>query len=99
VGLGNRGHHMASELSGGQQQRVAIARALVSEPSVVFADEPTGNLDSTMSHEIMMLLQSLNRDRGITIVLVTHEDDVAAFAKRRVRFRDGRIVSDSGEGA
>jgi len=99
VGLGNRGHHMSSELSGGQQQRVAIARALVSEPSVVFADEPTGNLDSTMSHEIMALLKSLNAERGITIVMVTHEEDIAAYAKRRVRFLDGRIVSDSGVGA
>ena len=99
VGLGNRGHHTSSELSGGQQQRVAIARALVSEPSVVFADEPTGNLDSTMSHEIMALLKSLNAERGITIVMVTHEEDIAAYAKRRVRFLDGRIVSDSGVGA
>ncbi len=99
VGLGTRGKHTASELSGGQQQRVAIARALVSDPSVVFADEPTGNLDSTMSHEIMALLKSLNAQRGITIVLVTHEEDIAAYAKRRVRFRDGRIVSDSGAGA
>ena len=99
VGLGNRGHHMSSELSGGQQQRVAIARALVSEPSVVFADEPTGNLDSTMSNEIMALLKSLNAKRGITIVMVTHEEDIAAYAKRRVRFLDGRIVSDSGVGA
>ena len=99
VGLGNRGHHMSSELSGGQQQRVAIARALVSEPSVVFADEPTGNLDSTMSNEIMALLKSLNAERGITIVMVTHEEDIAAYAKRRVRFLDGRIVSDSGVGA
>jgi putative ABC transport system ATP-binding protein len=99
VGLGNRGHHTSSELSGGQQQRVAIARALVSEPSVVFADEPTGNLDSTMSNEIMALLKSLNAERGITIVMVTHEEDIAAYAKRRVRFLDGRIVSDSGVGA
>jgi len=99
VGLGNRGHHTSSELSGGQQQRVAIARALVSEPSVVFADEPTGNLDSTMSNEIMALLKSLNAKRGITIVMVTHEEDIAAYAKRRVRFLDGRIVSDSGVGA
>jgi putative ABC transport system ATP-binding protein len=99
VGLGNRGSHMSSELSGGQQQRVAIARALVSEPAVVFADEPTGNLDSTMSHEIMALLKSLNAERGITIVLVTHETDIAAYAKRNVRFRDGRIVSDTGAGA
>jgi putative ABC transport system ATP-binding protein len=99
VGLATRGKHTASELSGGQQQRVAIARALVSEPSVVFADEPTGNLDSTMSHEIMALLKSLNQQRGITIVLVTHEEEIAAYAKRRVRFRDGLIVSDTGGGA
>jgi len=96
VGLGKRGKHTASKLSGGQQQRVAIGRALVSEPSVVFADEPTGNLDSTTSREIMTLLKNLNDDQGITIVLVTHEEDVAAFAKRRVRFRDGHIVSDTG---
>jgi putative ABC transport system ATP-binding protein len=95
VGLGDRGDHTAAELSGGQQQRVAIARALVSEPSVVFADEPTGNLDSQKSHEIMALLKSLNEDRGLTIVLVTHEEDVAAYAKRKVRFHDGHIVSDS----
>ena len=99
VGLETRGKHTASKLSGGQQQRVALARALVSDPSVVFADEPTGNLDSTMSHEIMALLKSLNEMRGLTIVLVTHEEDIAAYAKRRVRFRDGRIVSDSGAGA
>jgi putative ABC transport system ATP-binding protein len=99
VGLETRGKHTAAELSGGQQQRVAIARALVSEPAVVFADEPTGNLDSTMSHEIMALLKSLNEQRGITIVLVTHEADIAAYAKRHVRFRDGRIVSDTGAGA
>jgi putative ABC transport system ATP-binding protein len=94
VGLGDRGDHTAAELSGGQQQRVAIARALVSEPSVVFADEPTGNLDSQKSHEIMALLKSLNEERGLTIVLVTHEEDVAAYAKRKVRFHDGHIVSD-----
>jgi putative ABC transport system ATP-binding protein len=96
VGLGERGMHTAAQLSGGQQQRVAIARALVSEPAVVFADEPTGNLDSAMSHEIMSLLRSLNDQRGITIVLVTHEEDIAAYAKRRVRFRDGHIHSDTG---
>jgi putative ABC transport system ATP-binding protein len=96
VGLEDRGKHSAAQLSGGQQQRVAIARALVSEPAVVFADEPTGNLDSSMSHEIMNLLRSLNEERGITIVLVTHENDIAAYAKRQVRFRDGRIFSDTG---
>jgi putative ABC transport system ATP-binding protein len=99
VGLESRGNHTAAQLSGGQQQRVAIARALVSEPDVVFADEPTGNLDTSMSHEIMALLRKLNDERGLTIVLVTHEEDVAAYAKRQVRFRDGRIHSDSGAGA
>jgi putative ABC transport system ATP-binding protein len=96
VGLADRGRHTAAQLSGGQQQRVAIARALVSEPAVVFADEPTGNLDSAMSHEIMKLLRTLNDDRGITIVLVTHEADIAAYSKRQVRFRDGQIHSDTG---
>jgi len=96
VGLADRWHHTAAELSGGQQQRVAIARALVSSPSVVFADEPTGNLDSAKSHEIMGLLRSLNAERGLTIVLVTHEEDVAAYARRQVRFHDGKIASDTG---
>ena len=96
VDLGDRLGHRPSELSGGQQQRVAIARALVSDPAVVFADEPTGNLDSVMSHEIMSLLRTLNEQRGITIVLVTHEADIAAYAKRQVRFRDGQIHSDTG---
>jgi putative ABC transport system ATP-binding protein len=96
VGLKNREDHTAAELSGGQQQRVAIARALVAGPSVVFADEPTGNLDSAKSHEIMRLLKSLNTERGLTIVLVTHEEDVATYASRQVRFHDGLIASDTG---
>ena len=96
VGLKDREHHTAAELSGGQQQRVAIARALVADPSVVFADEPTGNLDSSKSHEIMRLLKSLNSERGLTIVLVTHEEDVASYAGRQVRFHDGLIASDTG---
>ena len=94
VGLGDRGHHTASELSGGQQQRVAIARALVTQPSVIFADEPTGNLDSARTIEIMEFLRALNRDKGLTLVLVTHEEDVAAYAGRQIRFRDGLIESD-----
>jgi len=95
VGLADRADHTSSELSGGQQQRVAIARALVTDPAVVFADEPTGNLDTARSHEIMNLVTSLNRERGLTIVLVTHEEDIAAYAGRQVRFRDGHIASDS----
>jgi putative ABC transport system ATP-binding protein len=94
VGLSDRANHTSSELSGGQQQRVAIARALVTEPAVIFADEPTGNLDSSRSHEIMKLLEDLNKTRNITIVLVTHEEDIAAYAKRQIRFKDGKIASD-----
>jgi len=94
VGLGDRMDHTSSELSGGQQQRVAIARALVTSPAVMLADEPTGNLDSQRTHEIMRLFRDLNEKRGITIILVTHEDDVAAFAKRHIRFKDGNIAYD-----
>ena len=93
VGLGTRLEHQPSELSGGQQQRVAIARALVTEPALVLADEPTGNLDSVTTVEVMALFQELN-DSGITIILVTHEPDVAAYAKRIVEVRDGRIIRD-----
>ena len=94
VGLQGREGHTPAELSGGQQQRVAIARALVTQPAVLLADEPTGNLDSQRSREIMELLVALNRERGITIVMVTHESDMAAFARRVVRFVDGRVDSD-----
>ena len=94
VGLADRGHHTASELSGGQQQRVAIARALVTNPNVIFADEPTGNLDSARTREIMDFFSELNRKNGLTIVMVTHEEEVAAYAGRRIRFRDGHIESD-----
>ena len=93
VGLANRAEHFSSQMSGGQQQRVAIARALVNRPSILLADEPTGNLDSRTSVEIMAVLQELN-DAGLTIVLVTHEQDIAQFAKRVVVFRDGRIKKD-----
>jgi len=93
VGLGERVHHYPNQLSGGQQQRVAIARALVNDPSIVLADEPTGNLDSRTSVEVMGIFQELNA-KGITIILVTHEPDIAQFAKRHIVFRDGRIKSD-----
>jgi putative ABC transport system ATP-binding protein len=94
VGLGNRGGHHPSQLSGGQQQRVAIARALVSRPEVLLADEPTGNLDTRTSIEIMGLFQELN-DSGITVIMVTHELDIAAYCKRIVVMRDGQVISDT----
>ena len=96
VGLGERIDHVPSELSGGQQQRVAIARALVTNPAIVLADEPTGNLDSRTSVEVMDLFQQLN-DKGITILLVTHEHDVAEYAKRVVELRDGQIIRDQAQ--
>jgi len=94
VGLADRGHHLPSQLSGGEQQRVAIARAIVNTPAMILADEPTGNLDSVTSDEILGIFQRLNDERGITMVLVTHEPDIALFAKRVIRFLDGRIVED-----
>jgi putative ABC transport system ATP-binding protein len=99
VGLKGWEHHTQAELSGGQQQRVAVARAIVTQPTLLLADEPTGNLDSKTSHEIMKLLTALNRDQGITILMVTHEAEMAQYAQRIVRFVDGRVDSDirSGE--
>lgn len=95
VGLSSRAHHKPFEMSGGQRQRVAIARALVNEPKVIFADEPTGNLDSKTSHEIMELLCTLHQ-QGHTLVMVTHEEDIAAYAKRIIRMKDGVVIEDSG---
>jgi putative ABC transport system ATP-binding protein len=95
VGLEGRANHTPAELSGGQQQRVAIARAIVTRPALLVADEPTGNLDTARSHEIMELLTGLNRDQGLTVLMVTHEADIAAYAERVVSFLDGHIVSDS----
>ena len=95
VGLTGWEHHTPAKLSGGQQQRVAIARAIVTRPTVLLADEPTGNLDSEKGQEIMALLAALNRDQGITILMVTHEPDMAAYARRIVQFHDGRIRSDT----
>ena len=98
VGLDGWEHHTSSELSGGQQQRVAIARAIVTNPKVLLADEPTGNLDSKRGHEIMELLVGMNREHGITILMVTHEPDIAAYAKRIVHFVDGMVESDKPNG-
>jgi putative ABC transport system ATP-binding protein len=99
VGLADRANHVPSELSGGQQQRVAIARAIVTAPSVLLADEPTGNLDSGRSHDIMVLLQQLNREQGITIVMVTHEADMAAYASRQIHFADGKLLGETARAA
>jgi len=94
VGLGERYHHYPNQLSGGQQQRVAIARSLINEPSIILADEPTGNLDTRTSIEVMGIFQRLNIERGITIILITHEMDIAEYGTRLVRFRDGKIQID-----
>ncbi len=94
VGLAGRENHTTQQLSGGQQQRVAIARAIVTQPAVLLADEPTGNLDTKTSIEIMELITGLNRDQGITVIMVTHENDIAEYAKRIMRFVDGKIESD-----
>jgi putative ABC transport system ATP-binding protein len=99
VGLADFGHHTPAELSGGQQQRVAIARAIVTRPTVLLADEPTGNLDSQRGQEIMELIAALNRERGITVLMVTHEPDMAAYARRTVRFVDGLVADDVLNGA
>ena len=94
VGLGSRYHHMPNQLSGGQQQRVAIARALAFYPPILLADEPTGNLDTRTSIEVMGIFQRLNKERGITVLLITHEMDIAEYGTRIIRFRDGRVVAD-----
>jgi putative ABC transport system ATP-binding protein len=94
VGLGNRSDHHPNQLSGGQQQRVAIARALINNPSILLADEPTGNLDTRTSIEVMGIFQRLNQERGITVVLITHEMDIAEYGTRTVTFRDGHVVAD-----
>jgi putative ABC transport system ATP-binding protein len=98
VGLGRRLHHRPAALSGGEQQRVAIARALVGDPQVVLADEPTGNLDSAATADLIVLLQQLNR-QGVTLVVVTHDPQVAAAMARQIQLRDGQVVADSGSGS
>jgi putative ABC transport system ATP-binding protein len=95
VGLADRMHHKPTEMSGGQQQRVAIARALVTEPDLILADEPTGNLDTTTGDEVMALLERLHRDHGVALVVITHEDEVAVRADRRIELRDGTVLSDA----
>ena len=94
VGLGERTDHFPNQLSGGQQQRVAIARALITDPAIILADEPTGNLDTRTSIEVMDIFQRLNRERGITVMLITHEQDIAEHGTRIIKFRDGKVVSD-----
>jgi len=95
VGLGERAHHTPNQLSGGQQQRVAIARSLVNDPELILADEPTGNLDSRTSIEIMEILQRLNREHGLTVILITHEHDIAEYGRRTITFKDGHVVGDA----
>ena len=94
VGLGDRAHHKTNQLSGGEQQRVAIARALLNNPSLILADEPTGNLDSRTSSEVMNIFKTLNEDKGMTIIMVTHEPDIAAWARKRIYLKDGQIVRE-----
>ena len=97
IGLGDFGMHQPNQLSGGQQQRVAICRSLINQPPLILADEPTGNLDTENSSIIMKLFEQLNREQGITIVLVTHEDDVAAYTNRLIQLKDGRVIHDKSQ--